>query len=442
MIHDQPLAKRSHQQLINQSRLMEGRWLPRASDTTLADALTLLSAKREALLEHANGQSWDAATTAKAFAAFDAEARDVSAKFPALQIRTGLAKPSPALRSLMVGFPSQRGDGYFNKELSSEGNDPFRLFAVDVSRDQVEAVKTAEWEATMSRYASDEPAGRITAANYPRLGDFGHSPTAAVQAWLAKLDALDALFHPDNEPELLREDATGPLLFDSTIIASVKQDLDKAHRYAGTQLYDLVLAQSIRDFEGGAISVNVQQGIALAALLLEKKGLPEPEWIENPTIGGFTMITDVQIDEGLPVRVVVRESGAVQLDQGAQCDTWSGLQQAYQDLVQVPTPVPVYVYSIDHDERGGFRASVSEGSYPHTTVYVVRAGDELDPDNQSLFEQGFMRHKHDLEGLQSYLQGLDIIPADGRVMTESEAEHYLTRLVAPDASAESARTMP
>lgn len=52
-------------------------------------------------------------------------------------------------------------------------------------------------------------------------------------------------------------------------------------------------------------------------------------------------------------------------------------------------------YYIDMDERGEFRASVRD---IHDIIVI-----EID---DSIFEDGFMRHKHDTVGLMEYMQSM------------------------------------
>jgi hypothetical protein len=77
-------------------------------------------------------------------------------------------------------------------------------------------------------------------------------------------------------------------------------------------------------------------------------------------------------------------------------------------------------YYINLDERGSFLADVRnrEGH----TIYEIRAGDEIGPDETSIFEDGFMSDKHDVEGLQDYLIDLGVIPAGSQILKDSEFE--------------------
>lgn len=67
---------------------------------------------------------------------------------------------------------------------------------------------------------------------------------------------------------------------------------------------------------------------------------------------------------------------------------------------------PVFTYVINLDERGCFYADVRDPQ--DKTVYEIRI--EGNPENDStIFEDGFMKHKHDTEGLREYLVSLGIM---------------------------------
>jgi hypothetical protein len=72
-----------------------------------------------------------------------------------------------------------------------------------------------------------------------------------------------------------------------------------------------------------------------------------------------------------------------------------------QDVVTTPQELD-HRYHINLDERGSFYADVrnSEGK----TIYEIRAGNELPDGDTSIFDDGFMRDKHDLAGLLDYLR--------------------------------------
>ena len=59
------------------------------------------------------------------------------------------------------------------------------------------------------------------------------------------------------------------------------------------------------------------------------------------------------------------------------------------------------------DERGSFFADVRNSS--EKTVFEIKAGDELGEGKSSIFEDGFMKHKNDLNGLRKYLISLGIM---------------------------------
>jgi hypothetical protein len=65
----------------------------------------------------------------------------------------------------------------------------------------------------------------------------------------------------------------------------------------------------------------------------------------------------------------------------------------------------LYGLFINLDERGEFFADVRDTK--GNTVYEIHGFD--------IFEDGFMQHKHDVEGLTEYLQQLGVILKDSEV---------------------------
>lgn len=66
-----------------------------------------------------------------------------------------------------------------------------------------------------------------------------------------------------------------------------------------------------------------------------------------------------------------------------------------------------YTYHINLDERGSFYADVRNSS--GKTVFEIKAGNEIGPDESSIFDDGFMKHPHDLDGLKQHLVNLGIM---------------------------------
>lgn len=77
-------------------------------------------------------------------------------------------------------------------------------------------------------------------------------------------------------------------------------------------------------------------------------------------------------------------------------------------------------YSINLDERGEFYADVRDAS--GETIFEIHAPDE---EGCSIFEDGFMRHKTDLAGLQFYLVDLGVIPKGSAILPLVEFERRL-----------------
>jgi len=63
----------------------------------------------------------------------------------------------------------------------------------------------------------------------------------------------------------------------------------------------------------------------------------------------------------------------------------------------------IFQYCINLDERGEFYADVRNAN--DKTVFEINT-----EDMQQLCEDGFMKHTKDIQGLQSYLKSMRIIP--------------------------------
>lgn len=69
-------------------------------------------------------------------------------------------------------------------------------------------------------------------------------------------------------------------------------------------------------------------------------------------------------------------------------------------------------YYINLDERGEFQADVRG-----------RDGVSIcEIEGNAMFEDGYMRHKNDLEGLESYLRATNLISAEDRLMDARQFE--------------------
>lgn len=75
-----------------------------------------------------------------------------------------------------------------------------------------------------------------------------------------------------------------------------------------------------------------------------------------------------------------------------------------------------YRYWIDLDERGEFRA----------TVYNSRDRAVFNINGFDIFEDGFMKHKHDIQGLEEYLKTLKIMPPASRLVESGDLVNPLT----------------
>ena len=73
----------------------------------------------------------------------------------------------------------------------------------------------------------------------------------------------------------------------------------------------------------------------------------------------------------------------------------------------VPFPMGTFEYHINLNERGYFYADVRNTS--GKTVFTIKAGRELEEGETSIFEDGFMKNIHDMDGLKAHLIQLGIM---------------------------------
>ena len=91
---------------------------------------------------------------------------------------------------------------------------------------------------------------------------------------------------------------------------------------------------------------------------------------------------------------------------------WEGIGRIAGWDIHDQKPV-VYTYHINLNERGSFYADVRNSG--GKTVFEIRAGDELKPGESSIFEDGYMKGTHDMDGLKEYLVELGIMKPNQRL---------------------------
>lgn len=84
---------------------------------------------------------------------------------------------------------------------------------------------------------------------------------------------------------------------------------------------------------------------------------------------------------------------------------------------------PIYGYYINLDERGDFYADVRDAG--GRSVYEIHAGNSLGEDESSIFDDGYMRDKHDIAGLTEYLRSLGVIEQDAEIKKMADFERLL-----------------
>lgn len=90
--------------------------------------------------------------------------------------------------------------------------------------------------------------------------------------------------------------------------------------------------------------------------------------------------------------------------------------------------VDYYGYFINLDEPGGFFAAHVRGPNGQT-IFEVRAGDRLEEEEgeSSLFEDGYMRHTHDVHGLTQTLRDWGVIAHHAVILPMAEFEALVER---------------
>lgn len=103
------------------------------------------------------------------------------------------------------------------------------------------------------------------------------------------------------------------------------------------------------------------------------------------------------------------------------CTRWgvTAVDELIEDLGR-PMETPVFGYCINLDERGSFLADVL--NQDGKVLYEVADGDCMDDESTSIFEDGYMKDKNDLDGLTTYLQSLGVIPRAGKILSMSDFE--------------------
>lgn len=94
-------------------------------------------------------------------------------------------------------------------------------------------------------------------------------------------------------------------------------------------------------------------------------------------------------------------------------ETLNGLIAEARDLMKIESPFPSYGYFINLNERGHFDADVRDIS--GKTVFEIKSGLSLPRGESDLFDDGFMKHAHDLGGLEKHLKDINVIPAEARL---------------------------
>lgn len=80
----------------------------------------------------------------------------------------------------------------------------------------------------------------------------------------------------------------------------------------------------------------------------------------------------------------------------------------------------LYGYYINMDERGEFHADVRDNS--QKTIYELHIGGDDEAETSNPIEDGYMRNKTDIKGLQGYLQEVGLIEKSDKLLSMSDFE--------------------
>lgn len=90
----------------------------------------------------------------------------------------------------------------------------------------------------------------------------------------------------------------------------------------------------------------------------------------------------------------------------------------------------VFGYYILVDDYGYFRAEVRNED--GCSIFEIVAGKSLPDGGNSIFEDGHMRDRGDVSGLEAYLKSLSAIPSDADLLPEAAFEEVLAKRHAAD----------
>ena len=79
-----------------------------------------------------------------------------------------------------------------------------------------------------------------------------------------------------------------------------------------------------------------------------------------------------------------------------------------------------FTYHINLNERGSFYADVRNDE--DNTIFEIKDGLIVEEEEVSIFEDGYMKHPHDMKGLCEYLVEIGLIEEDDYIVDKSPNE--------------------
>jgi hypothetical protein len=110
----------------------------------------------------------------------------------------------------------------------------------------------------------------------------------------------------------------------------------------------------------------------------------------------------------------------VDMESDDAVETMNSLISQARSLMSIESPFASFGYYINLNERGCFEADVRnlEGK----SVFELKSGLSLPRGASDLIEDGFMKHAHDINGLERHLKNLQVIPEGSKLFSSRAFE--------------------
>ena len=105
----------------------------------------------------------------------------------------------------------------------------------------------------------------------------------------------------------------------------------------------------------------------------------------------------------------------VEIESDNAVEVLNSLISQAREITGVADPFPSFGYFVNLNERGFFEADVrnSQG----ISVFQIKSGLSLPRGESDLIEDGFMKHGHDIKGLEKHLKEINVMPQAARLLS-------------------------